>query len=150
MNSLLEYINSQNIVYDLKGKNKEEVIRELIDHGVQVGLVERELQNEIFTGLMNREASMSTGIGSGVAIPHCSINSIHSLIMVIGISKEGVPFEAIDNLPVNIFVMMIVPKNKFQDHIKTLAIIAKTLNHKEERDKLISSTSYDDLLISSG
>ncbi|MCB1190948.1 MAG: PTS sugar transporter subunit IIA [Leptospiraceae bacterium] len=146
MNPLLEYINNQNIIYDLKAKDKEEVIRELVTHGVEVGMIEQDLQDEIFTSLINRESSMSTGIGSGVAIPHCSINAISSLIMIIGISRDGIPFDAIDNLPVNIFVMMVVPKNKFQDHIKTLAVIAKTLNLKEERDKLISSKSYDDLV----
>lgn len=146
MNPLLEYITAENIIYKLKAKDKEEVIEELVEHGVKIGIIEEDMHKEILTSLLNREKSMSTGIGSGVAIPHCSINDIAELIMVIGISREGISFDAIDDLPVNIFVMMVVPKNKFQDHIKTLAVIAKTLNLKEERDKLISSNSYNELI----
>jgi PTS system fructose-specific IIA component len=54
---------------------------------------------------------------------------------MIGISPGGIPFDSIDNLPVHIFVMLVVPKNQFQEHIKTLALIAKTLNLEEERKK---------------
>jgi PTS system fructose-specific IIA component len=68
------------------------------------------------------------------------------LKVVIGLSKEGIAFDAIDKMPVHIFILLIVPKNKFQEHIKTLALIAKTLNLKEERNKMIYSNSYDDIL----
>ena len=89
---------------------------------------------------------MSTGIGSGVAIPHCSVSLVDELKVVIGLSKEGIAFEAIDKMPVHIFILLIVPKNKFQEHIKTLALIAKTLNLKEERNKLIFAKCYEDIL----
>jgi PTS system fructose-specific IIA component len=89
---------------------------------------------------------MSTGIGSGVAIPHCSIGIVNELKVIIGLSKNGIEFDAIDKLPVHIFILLIVPKDKFQDHIKTLALIAKTLNLKEERDKFILSNSYEELI----
>ena len=89
---------------------------------------------------------MSTGIGSCVAIPHCSVSLVEELKVVIGLSKEGIAFDAIDKMPVHIFILLIVPKNKFQEHIKTLALIAKTLNLKEERNKMIYSNNYEDIL----
>jgi mannitol/fructose-specific phosphotransferase system IIA component (Ntr-type) len=146
MNHLLELITPNNIIYDLKASDKESVITLLVDHGVRIGSIAESASAEIITSLLNREKSMSTGIGSGVAIPHCSVSLVEDLKVVIGLSKEGIAFDAIDKMPVHIFILLIVPKNKFQEHIKTLALIAKTLNLKEERNKMIYSNSYDDIL----
>ncbi|MCB1178982.1 MAG: PTS sugar transporter subunit IIA, partial [Leptospiraceae bacterium] len=131
MNNLLELITENNVIYNLEAVSKEEVIQKLVDHGVLVELFSDDLKNELIESLMNREKSMSTGIGSGVAIPHCSVTIVDELKVVIGISKQGIDFESIDKLPVHIFILLIVPKEKFQEHIKTLALIAKTLNSKE-------------------
>jgi PTS system fructose-specific IIA component len=145
MNHLLELITAENIIYDLKAQSKEEVINKLVDHGIQIGMLKSEFKEEITNSLLNREKSMSTGIGSGVAIPHCSISLVDELKVVIGLSEDGIEFDSIDKLPVCIFILLVVPKNKFQEHIKTLALIAKTLNLKEEREKLIHSRNYDEI-----
>ncbi|MDX1960623.1 MAG: PTS sugar transporter subunit IIA [Leptospiraceae bacterium] len=150
MNHLLDLISQENIIYDLNASSKEEVIRKLVSHAKETNLIEEYCFDDIIHSLMNREKSMSTGIGSGVAIPHCSVNTVKELKVVIGISKEGIPFESIDKLPVHIFILLIVPKDKFQDHIKTLALIAKTLNHKEEREKFIQSNNYEEIISAFG
>lgn len=144
--TLLELITPNNTIYELKAKDKESVISMLVEHGVKIGSISNAASQEIFTSLMTREKSMSTGIGSGVAIPHCSVNIVKDLKVIIGLSKEGIAFDAIDKMPVHIFILLIVPKDKFHDHIKTLALIAKTLNLQEERNKLIYSNSYNDIL----
>ena len=146
MNHLLELITPNNIIYDLKAKDKESVISILVEHGVRIGSITEAASAEIVTSLLNREKSMSTGIGSGVAIPHCSVSLVEELKVVIGLSKEGIAFDAIDKMPVHIFILLIVPKNKFQQQIKTLALIAKTLNLEEERNKMIYSNNYEDIL----
>lgn len=145
MNPLLEIIKEENIVYDLVANSKEEVIEKLVQHCVKIGSIQQEKSTNIIESLLNRENTMSTGIGSGIAIPHCSTDMIENLIAVMGISRNGIEFNAIDKMPVYIFVMLVVPKEKFQNHIKTLALIAKTLNHKNERDKIISANSYLDI-----
>jgi fructose-specific phosphotransferase system IIA component len=146
MNHLLELITKENLIYDFQATSKEDVIRRLVEHGTSIDYFTSEHSQEIFTSLMNREKTMSTGIGSGVAIPHCSINLVDELRVVVAVSKEGIQFEAIDHQPVHIFIMLVVPKIKFQEHIKTLALIAKTLNIKEDREKFIGSGSYEELI----
>ncbi|HMV76596.1 MAG TPA: PTS sugar transporter subunit IIA [Leptospiraceae bacterium] len=146
MNHLLELVTRSNIVYNLQAESKEEVIRKLVEHACSIRLVSSEKADEIVYLLLEREKSMSTGIGSGVAIPHCSITGMNELKVVIGLSKEGISFEAIDKLPVHIFIMLIVPKEKFQDHIRTLALIAKTLNIREEREKFIHCQCYEEII----
>lgn len=145
MNHLIELINSENIIYDLEASSKEDVIRKLVKYGIEINYFDEQHAENMIEALMNRENSMSTGIGSGVAIPHCSISLVSELKVIIGISKKGIDFDSIDKLPVHIFILLIVPKEKFQDHIKTLALIAKTLNQKEEREKFIKSNSYKDI-----
>ncbi len=146
MNHLLDLLTPNNIIYDFHAETKEEVLRKLVIFGTSIKLLDEKDTEEIIESLLNREKSMSTGIGSGVAIPHCSIGIVNELKVIIGLSKNGIEFDAIDKLPVHIFILLIVPKDKFQDHIKTLALIAKTLNLKEERDKFILSNSYEELI----
>lgn len=145
MNQLLEILEPKNIIFDFTASSKEDTIRKMISHMVQSGSLEETHQEEIIASLLNREKSMSTGIGSGVAIPHCSVHAVSELKCSMAIAPKGIDFEALDNGLVQIFIMLVVPKNKFQDHIKTLALIAKTLNIPEEREKLIRAKNFEDI-----
>jgi mannitol/fructose-specific phosphotransferase system IIA component (Ntr-type) len=146
MNHLIDLITKDNIIYNFEANSKEDVINKMVNYGMSIDLFEPEHSKEIIDSLINREKSMSTGIGSGVAIPHCSVSIVEELKVVIGLSKEGIQFDAIDKLPVHIFILLVVPKDKFQEHIKTLALIAKTLNSKNDRDKFIFSNSYEEII----
>ncbi len=117
----------------------------MISHLVATQSLEAGHSEDIISSLLNREKSMSTGIGSGVAIPHCSVHYVDELKCAMAIAPQGIDFEALDNGLVQIFIMLIVPKNKFQDHIKTLALIAKTLNIPEEREKLIKAKNFKEI-----
>ena len=146
MEQLLEFIKPDNVVFGVKSGSKTEIIKQLLDNILQSSKIEASDYDEILEALLKREKSMSTGIGSNVAIPHCSIEIVDDIKCAIGLSEPGIEFESIDNLPVQIFILLIVPKSKFQDHIKTLAVIAKTLNDKNERDKLVSCHSYNEII----
>ncbi|MCZ8156032.1 MAG: PTS sugar transporter subunit IIA [Leptospira sp.] len=145
MNQLLEILEPQNIIFEFFASSKEEAIRKMIGHMVKNGTLEPTHEEDIVISLLNREKSMSTGIGSGVAIPHCSVHYVTELKCAMAIAPQGIDFESLDQALVQIFIMLIVPKNKFQDHIKTLALIAKTLNIPEEREKLIKSRNFDEI-----
>ena len=86
-----------------------------------------------------RETSMSTGIGFGIGIPHASTDLIYEVVGALGRSKSGVNFDALDNQPVNLVVLFLVPQGQFQKHLHTLAEIAKLL-HKKEFRKLIEES----------
>ncbi|TGN14358.1 PTS sugar transporter subunit IIA [Leptospira ilyithenensis] len=145
MNQLLEILEPKNIIFDFEASSKEEAIRKMISHMVGTSSLDPAYQEDIITSLLNREKSMSTGIGSGVAIPHCSVHYVNELKCSMAIAPKGIDFEALDHSLVQIFIMLIVPKNKFQDHIKTLALIAKTLNIPEEREKLIKARNFEEI-----
>lgn len=145
MNHLVDILNDSNIIFDFEANSKEEVIQKMVDQLVQVGQLDIDKKDEIVTALLHREKSMSTGIGSGVAIPHCSVPIVDELKSAMAIAPQGLEFNSIDGKPVNIFILLIVPKSKFQEHIKTLAMIAKTLNQAEEREKIVNAKSYEEI-----
>ncbi len=145
MNQLLALLKPETVIFEIEGSSKEEVINQLLQKSVDSGLIAADDREAVYESLLAREKSMSTGIGSGVAIPHCSVNLVDELKCVMGLSRKGIDFDAIDHLPVHIFILLIVPKSKFQEHIKTLAQIAKTLNVKEDREKLIRAQDFEDI-----
>jgi mannitol/fructose-specific phosphotransferase system IIA component (Ntr-type) len=83
---------------------------------------------------------MSTGIGFGIGIPHASTDLIHEVVGALGRSKKGIEFDALDNQPVNLVVLFLVPQGQFQKHLHTLASIAKLLHVKEFRQELEQAT----------
>jgi len=83
-----------------------------------------------------RESSMSTGIGFGIGIPHASTDLIPDVVGALGRSSKGVNLDALDNQPVNLVMLFLVPQGQFQKHLHTLANIAKLLHIKEFRQEL--------------
>ena len=89
---------------------------------------------------------MSTGIGFGIAIPHCSSDQLDEVVAAFGRSSTGIEFDALDNAPVKFVVLFIVPKNQFQTHLRTLASIAKFLNDRSVRERLGAAKSAGEIL----
>ena len=83
-----------------------------------------------------RENSMSTGIGFGIGIPHASTELIGEVVAAFGRSRSGIDFDALDDQPVTLVVLFLVPQGQFQPHLRTLADIAKLLHRKEFRQAL--------------
>jgi mannitol/fructose-specific phosphotransferase system IIA component (Ntr-type) len=97
---------------------------------------------------------MSTGIGFGIGIPHASTDLIPEVVGAFGRSLKGINFDALDNLPVNLVMLFLVPQGQFQKHLHTLAKIAKLLHRKEFRQTLEeapdSGTMYNVIKAESG
>ena len=91
--------------------------------------------------LLEREASMSTGIGQGVAIPHCSSEYVSEVHGALALLPRGIEFQSVDEEPVRVAVLLLLPKNKFEKHIKTLAAVARLFNNQDFRETILGSTS---------
>jgi len=135
---IAEFLSDKAVCADLKGADKESVIREMIDIlGKAEGLRNRE---EIVKVLMAREALGSTGIGLGVGIPHGKCNASKRLVASFGVSRKGIDFDALDGEPVYIFFCLIAPEDSAGPHLKALARISRLLKDKYFRDYLRSLT----------
>jgi mannitol/fructose-specific phosphotransferase system IIA component (Ntr-type) len=93
-----------------------------------------------------REEQVSTGIGSGVAIPHAFSDDLEQVAAVFGRSKAGIDFEAIDNSPVHFIILFIVPRKDYHLHLRTLAAIAKMFTNSEVRRQLGTAQTRDEIL----
>jgi len=144
--NLLESLKKNNIIIKAGAKNRWEIIEEMVDLAAKNKDILSEDVETIKKALIEREKSMSTGIGNGIAIPHCSTTKISNIVAVLALVKNGLNFEAIDNEPVKIVILLIVPKDKLTQHIKTLANIAKMMNNAELREKLLEIKKADAIL----
>jgi mannitol/fructose-specific phosphotransferase system IIA component (Ntr-type) len=131
-----DILGPEQIVPDLKAANRWEAIDELIQQLVVSGKIKPEHKEAVTAVVKKRETSMSTGIGFGIGIPHASTDLIYEVVGAFGRSKGGVNFDALDNQPVTLVTLFLVPQGQFQKHLHTLARIAKLLHRKEFRAAL--------------
>ena len=134
------------IVPEMKSTERWAAIVELIDLLVEKGAVRKADRESVLAALRQREETMSTGIGFGIAIPHASSNCVNEVVAAFGRSSAGIEFDSLDNSPVKFIVLFVVPKDQFQVHLRTLAAIAKFLNDKSVREQLGRAESAEEIL----
>jgi len=143
---LSEFLSENVIKINLEAEDKMEAIEELIDLLISEHEISLRDRDNILEVVFQRERSISTGVGEGIAIPHGSIDCIDDIIGAIGISLKGIDFDSFDGAPVYIVILLLVPKTKFGKHIKTLAQIARTLGQANIRNSICSAGSSEKVL----
>ncbi|KEA63265.1 PTS IIA-like nitrogen-regulatory protein PtsN [Marinobacterium lacunae] len=93
---------------------------------------------QIFSGLLNRERLGSTGIGDGVAIPHCRLADCHQAMALLMTLATPIDFDAIDNRPVDLLCVLLVPEDGAEEHLQTLAGLAELFSQADVREQLRS------------
>jgi fructose-specific phosphotransferase system IIA component len=131
-----DILSKEQIITDLQAADRWQAIEELINNLVATGKIKPENKVAIAAVVKKRETSMSTGIGFGIGIPHASTDLITEVVGALGRSKKGVQFDSLDNQPVNLVMLFLVPQGQFQKHLHTLANIAKLLHKAEFRQAL--------------
>ncbi|MSR67176.1 MAG: PTS sugar transporter subunit IIA [Pedosphaera sp.] len=124
------------VLSELAATDRWGAINEMITRLIEVGKIKSEDREAIFESVKRREKSMGTGIGFGVAIPHACTNLIEQVVGILGRSRKGIDFDSLDNQPVNLIVLFLVPLGQFQKHLHTLASIAKLTHVREFRSSI--------------
>lgn len=132
------------ISFDLQGRNKEEVIDELIEILYKDGAIRN--KEDFKLAVMKREEEFSTGIGYGIGIPHGKSEVVSQASIAFGISKGGINFDSMDGQPVNLIFLIAAPNKSDEIHLKILSFISRRLMHSDVRDKLMKAQSYEDIL----
>jgi len=143
---LSSLLSPDQIILDMRATERSEAILELVNYLESSDLLKGETKAAMVEALNARENQNSTGIGSGVAIPHTFSENIERVICVFGRSFEGIEFDALDNAPVKYVVLFIVPKADYQKHLQTLAAIAKLFTNCEVRKALTAAKTKSDIL----
>jgi len=137
---LSNIIDEKTILLDIKAKSKAEAIREMVNYLKKNKLISR--PEEVIDKLEQRESLGTTALGEGVAIPHCKVKWVSNPIVLVGITRQGVPFEAPDGRPVNIFFLLITSLEDPSLNLQILALIAQLIKKSPElKDKLLQARS---------
>lgn len=139
-------LSKEQIIPEMQALERSDAIVELVDVLVAHGQIKPDDRDTVLGALRAREATMSTGIGFGIAIPHASSDRVSKVVAAFGRSSKGIEFDALDNAPVRFVVLFVVPKDQFQTHLRTLAAIAKFLNDRNVRERLGTAASAEEIL----
>ncbi|NPV83953.1 MAG: PTS transporter subunit EIIA [Candidatus Aminicenantes bacterium] len=122
----------------MKAQKKEEALAELATYLKKQKLINHE--KEIIEKLLQRETLGSTALGEGIAIPHCKAKGIKNPILMVGLSRNGVNFEAPDGKPVKVFFLLITSPDDPSLNLQILALIAQLVKKSPElKSKLLAA-----------
>ncbi|MCA9450827.1 MAG: PTS sugar transporter subunit IIA, partial [Candidatus Omnitrophica bacterium] len=134
---IVEFLQEEHIITPLEADDKWDAIRKLAEfmlksHGIKDVSVE-----DMIESIEERERSITTAMGSGVAIPHAKISSGPEIMGAMGICKKGVDFEAPDGQPVQFIIMVATPREHQKQHLQVMAAVARIISDPMVRAKLI-------------
>jgi len=131
---LSDLFSRENVVTDLPPTDKESLLKSIIHDLDSKGFIAS--ADRVVMDVVDRENVMSTGVGNGVAIPHAYTDGVDKLVAGFYRTGEPVDFQALDNKSVDLFFIILGPKESRRSHIKVLAKISRLLNHEDFREEL--------------
>ena len=140
---LTQILKSSCVKVPLEGKDKDSVITELVEllDSNKLLLDKDVVMDAVFT----REQTRSTGIGSGIAIPHGKCKAVKELVMAFGITGDPIDFASVDGSPVTIIILLVSPADKTGPHIQVLARISRLMLDEQFRQSLEKAKSSDEV-----
>ena len=138
-----EMFSPQRVV-DLTSESKEGVIRELVDVlATSPNVTDRK---ELLDRIIERENTLSTGLGVGLALPHVKIRSIKDFTIAIGRHRKGVDFQSIDKKPAHIVIMIGCHESQSADYMKVLSKLVRALREQEFQRKVMLAPTPDEVV----
>jgi PTS system nitrogen regulatory IIA component len=138
-----DYISEEGMVFSPSVTSKKAALELLSDT-----LAHQEVnlsKSKILDALLAREKLGSTGLGEGIAIPHCRMQEIESICVTMLKLEEGVEYEATDDKPVFFLFCLVVPEDANEDHLQLLASLAELLDNKQLRNSIQKSSNAREL-----
>jgi nitrogen PTS system EIIA component len=135
-------VTPRSVIAQLRAPTKRQVLQELARRAATMnGVADR----RIYDALAERERLGTTGIGTGVAIPHCRLAELTKLYGLFARLERPVPFDAIDDQPVDLVFVLLAPLDAGAEHLKALARVSRLLRDKSTCEKLRGANSADAL-----
>ena len=141
--SILHCFDKGTVVCDLKSTDKFEVLRELISRAPvfeEIGNLET-----LERAVVARERLQSTGFGHGVAVAHGRAAGVERVLIAMGLSRTGIPFESPDGEPVRLLFVIASPLMVSLDYLHALSTLVRCLRHQPLRDRLLAARDADEI-----
>jgi PTS system nitrogen regulatory IIA component len=142
MMDIAELITPQNIVANLKVANKRQLLQELARRAAPLVALH---EKTIFDTLLERERLGSTGIGSGTAVPHGRLANLPRIFGFFARLEKPIPFDSVDDQPVDLVFLLLTPDSAGADHLKALARVSRLFRDRAVCTKLRGTDRADAL-----
>lgn len=144
MKSIYENIKVEGISLKLESKTKASLLKDMFK------LIEDDERiidkDKAFQDLMDREIIGSTGIGKGFAIPHAKTDAVKDIVIGIGVLDSPIDYEAIDEKPINIVFMFLMPTALSQEYLTILARISRFAQNESFREKFLGAKEPKEII----
>jgi nitrogen PTS system EIIA component len=141
---LSDLLISQRVRVPLISQSKDDVLRELVQ--LAMPSAGSDALESTVAAVRDRERLLSTGIGSGIAIPHGRTNEVGTTILAAGVAPMPIDFDALDGQPVSLFFLLLGPESAAGAHVRALGRISRILRHETVRERLTNATSANAFL----
>jgi PTS system nitrogen regulatory IIA component len=135
--------NSGTVVPDLRSTEKLEALRELIHRAPVFSSLEDRARFE--EAVIERERQQSTGFGHGVAVAHGRVKGVPRVLIALGVSRHGIPFDSPDGEPVRLLFVIASPPSLSLEYLQTLSTLVRCLRDKEDRTHLLDAPSAEEI-----
>lgn len=141
---LSDYLRPERITLDLPAGDTDAVLEALVAPLVASGAVND--AGALVAALKEREAAHTTAMPDGVAIPHCTLDTLEEPALLVAVAPEGTAFGPEDLEPVSLFFLLLSPPERARQHIRILARIVRLLRHPGTMDRLLQVSTPEELL----
>jgi len=141
--NISEVLTPALIKIELQSEDKEELFEEMVQLFVSAGVLKD--RAAALRALTEREAKMSTGVGNGLAIPHGKLEEANQLLMALGICRAGLDYDALDDQPVYIVLVVFAEIGNPGPHIEALAEISRLFTLPGFSARLLKAQSAEEV-----
>ncbi|MFW6234728.1 MAG: cation:proton antiporter [Spirochaetota bacterium] len=138
-----DYLSPQQVSIPLHAESPEEVIHELAALLPADAVLDQEM---VAADVIRREQQTGTGMEHGLAIPHAKTDGVSRMVCAVGIIPDGIDFQAVDQKPSNIVVLIASPKNSKGPHLQFLAALVQRLRQENAREAILASRTPDEVV----
>ena len=142
---LSDFVVTEAIIPGLTATERDAALQELVDALVEAGAVPKTIRSGLIKQIIDREKQGSTGFGKGVAVPHVKHEKIRKMAAGIGLSDQGVDFNALDKAPVYSIILLLSPKDSPDEHLQAMENIFTNLQKDTFRRFLRQATSKQEV-----
>lgn len=139
---IFNFLAPQSVFVGVKAKSKKQILQFISDEAAKITQID---QREIFDSLLERERLGSTGVGRGIAIPHAKFKDLTEIVGIFVKLSQEVEFESIDDKPVDLVFLLMVPENAGADHLTALARISRFMRDKDNIAAIHGAENVDSL-----
>lgn len=140
---LTDILQPEFVKVPLEATDKKAAIGEMVDLLAHGGKIKE--PSLVLAGVLEREATRTTGVGHGLAIPHCKCAGIGKLMMAIGKPASPIDFQAIDGRPVFVIALLISPPDQTGNHIQALARLSRLMTNEAFRSTIKAAKTSEEV-----